>query len=40
MFIQLDNNAINSEYKGSNQTYNITSKLKMSHASGNMELTC
>jgi len=40
MFIQLDNNAINSEYNESNQTYNITSKLKMSHASGNMELTC
>ncbi len=40
MFMQLDDNASNLEYTKSNQTYNITSKLKMSHVSGNMELTC
>jgi len=40
MFMQLDDNFGNLECKESSQTYNMTSKLKMRHASGNMELTC
>ncbi len=40
MYMHVDENAINFKYNESSQTYIMTSKLKMSHVSDKMELTC